>query len=63
MNGSHSGLHERDAAEIARRRDLIRQAKAERLGRGLRPEELDRLVEPVRCRRTRERVVSAEGGD
>lgn len=48
-------------AEVERRLAIIRAAKA-RLGRDLTLEELDGLIPPVECRRTRDRQKAAAKG-
>jgi len=55
-----SGLHERHAAEIGRRVALVRAAKGTP-GRHLTSAELDPIIEPVPCRRTRVRLARARG--
>lgn len=47
-------------AEIARRLAIIRAAK-KRLGRDLTETELDKLIEPVDCLRTRTRLAGKRG--
>jgi hypothetical protein len=59
------GLGRPDAAEVARRLAVVRDAKRARAARGLpidlTPADLDALgLEPIDCARTRERLARAE---
>jgi hypothetical protein len=47
-------------AEVDQRLAIVRAAKAQ-VGRDLTPEELDALIPPVSCRRTRDRLKAAAG--